>query len=435
MLAWSRREKDKYQAAIQAQRILDDLERLHSLGETDVAANVVCYTICMKAWADCAASAPPSNGDYNGSTAATAAEKLLRRMEHIYETTGDVRMKPTATSYTTVVAAHGRSKGKNSARNAERVVKHMEKFYLQDPDHRAKPNRIVYNALIDAWSKSNEVGAALRAEQTLMKMEKYNDVRPDVVSYNAVLNAWARFANGVDGSNAKDRIAAAQRAQQILEHMEGLGSIKDKEDNEGDDDNDEVVKPDAISYNTVLKAWARSGHPSAAFFAQQILQRMEELYSQTGDESIRPNVFSYTTTINAAAYAGGTIDERQKTYQIALDAFQKICESNYDRPSHVTYGTMFRAVANLSSFLDIETIKTIWHRCREEGQVSDFVLSQLRSATTPDLFSKLMSDRSKDSFSFTNSTNSIGDQGRRLIPAAELPLEWRENVQGKRQRY
>ena len=94
----------------------------------------------------------------------------------------------------------------------------------------------------------------------------------------AAINAWA---------NSKDP-KAGMRAEAILQRME-------KQYKMGNED----VKPDTITYNTAITAWANS-EPNAGMRAEAILQRMEEQYKM-GNEDVKPNTITY----NSASHCMG----------------------------------------------------------------------------------------------------------------------------------
>jgi hypothetical protein len=58
------------------------------------------------------------------------------------------------------------------------------------------------------------------------------------------------------------------------------------------------VKPNTITYNSVIDAWANSKDPNAGIRAEAILQRMEEQYKM-GNRDVEPNTLSYNSAINA----------------------------------------------------------------------------------------------------------------------------------------
>jgi hypothetical protein len=61
---------------------------------------------------------------------------------------------------------------------------------------------------------------------------------------------------------------------------------------------DEDVKPNAITYNTAITAWANSQDPNAGMRAEAILQRVEE-QCKMGNEEVKPNTITFNTAITA----------------------------------------------------------------------------------------------------------------------------------------
>jgi hypothetical protein len=59
------------------------------------------------------------------------------------------------------------------------------------------------------------------------------------------------------------------------------------------------VEPDVISYNSAINAWSKSGHDSAAYRAETLLNRLISDYKETG--RIVPNAISFCTAIQACS--------------------------------------------------------------------------------------------------------------------------------------
>jgi pentatricopeptide repeat protein len=57
------------------------------------------------------------------------------------------------------------------------------------------------------------------------------------------------------------------------------------------------AKPNVRSFNTVINAYAKSGHADSALKAESVLDLMERLY-EAGNEDVRPDVHSFSTVIN-----------------------------------------------------------------------------------------------------------------------------------------
>ena len=60
------------------------------------------------------------------------------------------------------------------------------------------------------------------------------------------------------------------------------------------------VKPNMISFNTVLSAWAKSQDPAAAKQTEVILQCMQEL-SEAGNTDVKPNTIYFNAVLSTWA--------------------------------------------------------------------------------------------------------------------------------------
>ena len=192
----------------------------------------------------------------------------------------DPALSPDIKSYGMLVNTYA---GIGDPEGAEAVLRRLEKLWEAD-NAKVKPNVILYGAVIDAWAKSRENGATQRAEAILEHMEQlhqqgHEGVCPNVICFNTVINAWAK-------SREK---GAALRAEAILNHMLEL--------HEG---GREGSCPNTRSFNTVTDAWARSRDKDAPKRAEALLAKIDELHRR-GYRDMLPNVVSYNAVINTWA--------------------------------------------------------------------------------------------------------------------------------------
>jgi pentatricopeptide repeat protein len=129
-------------------------------------------------------------------------------------------------------------------------------------------------------------------------------LRPNTVAFNTCINAWATCGRGR---------TAAVRTQELLSQMEAISESGELDlpdtDLDSDIDSDESslvdhsLRPNVRSYSMVMKAWAnvakmeRWSSEDAAEQCEAILNRME--IRGASDVSIRPNLVAYVTTITA----------------------------------------------------------------------------------------------------------------------------------------
>jgi Pentatricopeptide repeat domain len=151
-----------------------------------------------------------------------------------------------------------------------------------NPD--VKVDTISFNAVLDAWARSGDRVAPRRAEQILSHMDELyragnKGVKPDRYTYNTLINVWAK-------SNER---GSAARAEHVL-------SIMEKRFREGDQD----FKPNTRTYTSVIDAWAKSGEKGAARRAEQILSNMISRYEAAGDPDVKPNVHTANAVCNVS---------------------------------------------------------------------------------------------------------------------------------------
>jgi hypothetical protein len=388
--AWA--ESGQADSGEQAQRVLDLLESWYDEGKTAVRPNVVCYTTVMSAWA---------RGHASPKVALESVERVLKKMETLYEETLDMDVRPNKISYVTAIDAFGRKCKDKAASRAQATVDRMMRLYALGIGY-DRPTRIVFNALINAWSRSNESNAAANAEKIFRWMEaqyRAGDayVKPDEVTLCGVLNAWANHAQ--DGG--------ARRAQEILDHTESLSW------------EDRGFANSIICHNIIIKAWGRSREPEAVQRAEEILIRREEGYRQDKN-NVRPDVTTYSSVINCCAYYSGDSDGQQKAFEVALRTFRKLRDTG-DGPNNITYGTLFKAVARLTPMDNAreEMVQNLFQQCQTEGLVDSFVLSQVRAASPVALYRKMVLEPSSLNDRDENNMDKILEN---------MPREWGKKV-------
>jgi hypothetical protein len=217
----------------------------------------------------------------------------------------DIDCKPDARSFNAVINAVARSRDKNCADRAKFLLDEMGRLY-NEGDADLVPDALTFGAIINAYANSMEAGAGDKAAQLLMHMESlyqmgFENAKPTTFVYNACMNAFAKDPlifdvenneTGGGGSNTSTILNRAEKAEQLLDSME-------KRYNE---EKDWRIKPDIISYSTVINAHANSGTPNAGANADGILRRMLHRYL-LGDTKCRPNAIAFTSTIKAHSSA------------------------------------------------------------------------------------------------------------------------------------
>jgi pentatricopeptide repeat protein len=271
LLAWA-----KTRTVVGAQTAQEILERLHL--EERYRKPLVTpkhYGVLVDAWAKS-----------NHPQAAQRAEEALTKMP-----------QPNRVAYNAVMSAWARQ---GNVQEAERLLQEMPSHTTQD-----------YNTLLAAHAKC---GNARQAESLLRDMvtSRSEDVVPDIVSYNCVLDAWAKSTDkgaaerafailqSLPGADARSYSCVASafvkkgdldRVQALLDEAHDRGieldaylhnSLLEAFAMQGEatraqeylDEMEQEGVANSVSYNIVIKAWKRSGASNAAQQAEAILDRM-----------------------------------------------------------------------------------------------------------------------------------------------------------------
>jgi len=234
----------------------------------------------------------------------------------------------------------------------------------EDTQHSLRPTARLYNALINAWAKSELDGAAQMAERCLDRMEEMQamvggeDLIPNTFHYNSVIHAWANrggldsttlmdidleedgivedtssSTTTMDVENYKINLIPAERAEGILERIEAsfrLGNLD--------------ARPNTISYNACIDAWAKSCHEKAGKRAETLLRRMEELYESKINLLVKPNTRSYNSVMNA--YSKSRDPNSARNAERIFDEMESLYKAgNIDvKPDFISFATIIVCV-------------------------------------------------------------------------------------------
>lgn len=362
---------------------------------------------------------------------------ILKNMQTIYG------VEPDTTSYNLVIDAYSKSRDLQGGQKADNLLKEMELQFRQG-NRGVMPNSYSYSTVIDAIS--NYQGCGETAEGLLDRMERLHQSHggavPDTVVYNSLMNVYASQGNKESihriqsiisfmeesftrgNTNVKPNIVSyntvlkayafarddfTQDAKDLLDRlimMSNHGNLSE-------------ITPDAVSYTTVISCYARSDVPWKAKIAQELLHQMVEAY-KSGKSSNKPTIFTFNAVLNACAY---TFNQNEK-----VDAFMVIVSTlvllqEFTKPDHTTYGTLLKAWCNLIPKDDerrARIVRSVFRQCCKEGQVGNMVMQQLKYAATPELYRAL-----------------TGKDVTQDIKISNLPTNWSKNVkerQGKMSR-
>jgi hypothetical protein len=369
---WSR-SGERAAAAQRAEEILIGMQDAYSSGQEDVQPDVESFRLVLKAWSQ-------AKGE---EYAPQRAQRLLEWMVQLSESGENNLVQPDADCFDIVLNAWASSTHEDAPQRTENLIMYMD-LLRSSGNEKAKPTTTHFNHVLNAWSRSKlSVAAAQRAEDILNHMillseRKHNEhLLPDLASYTATIAAWARSGDDDCG----------RRSERILKQAEFQYQAK----------NDANDGPDTIMYNLVIDAHAKTSAHRAPQRARAVLERQIRHY-QNGNKKCRPDVYSFTSVLSACASLTGSAstDEKRRAFEIASSTFSEMYRFHLV-PNHVSYGTMLKACGRLLPIGKERTkfTREYFRKACSDGCVGEMVLNRLEEAASPAQFRGLMNGMTK----------------------------------------
>ena len=228
------------------------------------------------------------------------AEELFREMKE------DRNIAPDVFAYTGLLSAYGRS---GRAEEAHKFLEECLYEYDQKKDPQMKPTAVTFTAILNAWSKAENVpDAAEKAHAMLHRMKDDYGIDPNVFSYSAVLDAYARSGHPDSADKAHElfcnmRSVAglepnAYTCTNVLKALAKGGQVDKAEELLISLINCESVtaKLGPHAFSSVLDGWSKSNRRDAAERAENLLIQMHNLYHCKKIEG-PPNAICYNNVL------------------------------------------------------------------------------------------------------------------------------------------
>jgi len=323
--------------------------------------DVITYSTVISAYAAC----------LDQPFGVTAARKLLTEMEDLVARELDDDevshggdggggggrhphgFQPNTLTYNALLQAYANA---GDATSAEGLLESMISLHSSSLDNdggggvfrHVRPTTRTFNVVLNALAKGDGGDGGVRASKILNRLVELgadkDGPRPDVITYNTVLSAWSRSASvcptsvssfGEEGDEKPERIVgelAAFEALTLLDEIEEryLHSFKRNQNRSS-----HVIKPDLISYNTTIAAFANAAQHNND--GVTMAQKAEEILSRIINLGIEPDAYSYNGVILAWARSSGGL--------AAAEHAESILRS-MKAPTIVSWSTVMTAYAH-----------------------------------------------------------------------------------------
>ena len=194
-----------------------------------------------------------------------------------------------------------------------------------------KPDVISYNCLLNAYSK---LGMGYEAQELLYYMYNNKDILgfvPNEISYTTTLLAWGRHTNTSNNDNA------AQNAQDLFYTIQKWSNA-----------DPDIIPPSIYCFNSVLYAWSKvhNGAINAESFLRNMME--ENNTNQTNKNKIIPNIVSYNTLLSA--WVKHTSKKAPYKAEELLNEIQCLSDEHINiKPNFITFNTVIDAWAKKSN--------------------------------------------------------------------------------------
>ena len=409
-------------AAARAEEILVEMQRLSMMAESvrvgersSIEPNTETFRLVLVAWGNAARSCKkPADKIFASHRAWDTLAWMVRRYKS-NEQRAYAHAKPDAHCFELVMTTWAQNGHVEAANRVEELLFILDRLYqaelLKKSDHDddyvvlngsvLRPTTRCFDQVLSALAQRSEGNpeAAQRAENILDHMETLadqgvEDAGPSLATYCAASGAWAKVG-GLEGAHKADGIL--RRIEQRL--LRGEDSFQ----------------PDCLAYNIVTDSFVKARSKESYKLARKVLDRQMEMYSKHNVDRCKPDVFSFSLVLNGCASTYGSQKERLKVFGVARSTFQDMLSLGV-QPNQITLGIMLKCANKLlqpGSEKRESFVRDIFKRSRRDGLVDSAVINSLRLAASDELFGEL-----------------VGGNDR----SSKIPPEWSYNVAKKKPR-
>lgn len=298
--------------------------------------------------------------DYDGETEKETLKSSKRRADTYSPRRGKPYVNQATIQFNNQLNSLARNFDKYSAQKAEDLLRNVLQDIKMGLELEIQPNVVTFTAVINAWARSRRPDAAQRAEAILHWMLELaspavtsssyrqstttppsHDEEPkdevDLADFLFIKPNCIAFNAAITAWIRSSSKEAHNHAERIMNQLWDLYITSEK---------DPELKPTARTFNLVINAIARSREPHCGDRAAALLNKMEELYT-AGDDDMKPEAQTFGAIINA--YANDGPNDPQSTDKAAqiLQQMNSLYQLGYDtmKPTTFVYNACLNAFA------------------------------------------------------------------------------------------
>lgn len=233
----------------------------------------------------------------------------------------------------------------------------MIALYKQTGDPNIAPSTVSFNTVMNAWCKCSDPSPE-NAEKVFREMVEYQE--------SEVKPDVLTFSTLLDTYSRSRHPNAVERAEELFEMMKEVG-----------------VQRNVYTYSALQNVYARSGRPDAPDLCMKVLERMLKLY-KNGDVFAKPNCVNY----NAVLHAYSRTNTRQSADK-ASTMLEKMERPDFDggydvEPDRLSYALTILACARCpDAFHGAQLSEANLEKMEERARIEAKKREEISSAAPP----------------------------------------------------
>ena len=276
---------------------------------------------------------------HDGSSNISSSSSATRSDERLDDDHATAASVFDAETYSNAILAWSKCSELGSAARAhELLLEMLEKYQTGAFPAGSEPTLIAFNGVITAWGKAGRVE---KAEQVLWLMEEYRPLCRELVPDAVSFNSvlHAYMKSGAAPGSGGAAAAAAGAAAADNRKQSLDNALALVQYMEDNHHLQPAIKPNTFTYNTLLKCWIQSGRSDMAENAERVLHQMEQLW-RDGDTAVQPNNRIFNMVINAYSKSDQYFATRK-----AFELLNRMKASRQCRPDIVSYTSVMECLS------------------------------------------------------------------------------------------
>ena len=359
LTAWSK--SPQRDAPVRAGQVLQRMEASYRAGNKASRPTAMSRNILIHVWAR-----------HPDEAAASAVLRIFGDMQELAQEEGRSDCRPDVFTYTSLIDVL--AKQSDQSELAIQLLEELEEMYERTRDTNLKPNIRSYTSV-----SSDVVRYAFSVAESWFSLLMLLSILLFALLFST-LRALAQVIHAISRSRSRP-----ERAQEIVDRLERRHAAGES------DVRPDVVCYDALIN---AYGWS-SDTKGRTLQCYAIYQKMRSLYEEGKNVEAQPDIITCNSILNAAAYENVDDDHQKEVILRlvvrTLEDFQSRAPE-FGWPNHITYANVLLAILRhaTDAAQRAELAENVFWQCAQSGHVSVLVLTNLHKVLPFERFAQIL---------------------------------------------